>query len=70
MVRFASIIPYRDLIFPELARDIQSFEWIPMGAFNSKNFKTSVSPWIVTLDALKPYRTRLPDRVGFPPFLY
>lgn len=38
------------------ARDIQSWEYQPLGPFLSKNFATSVSPWIVTLDALAPFR--------------
>lgn len=38
------------------ARDIQKWEYIPLGPFLSKNFATSISPWIVTLDALEPFR--------------
>lgn len=38
------------------ARDIQAWEYQPLGPFLSKNFHTSVSPWIVTADALEPYR--------------
>ena len=38
------------------ARDIQSWEYQPLGPFLSKSFLTSVSPWIVTLDALAPFR--------------
>lgn len=38
------------------ARDIQKWEYIPHGPFLSKNFATSISPWIVTLDALEPCR--------------
>jgi fumarylacetoacetase len=38
------------------ARDIQSWEYQPLGPFLSKNFATTVSPWIVTLDALEPFR--------------
>ncbi len=38
------------------ARDIQKWEYQPLGPFLSKNFGTSVSPWIVTLDALEPFR--------------
>jgi fumarylacetoacetase len=40
------------------ARDIQAMESNPLGPINSKNFSTSISPWIVTLDALEPYRTK------------
>jgi fumarylacetoacetase len=39
------------------ARDIQSWEYQPLGPFLAKNFATSLSPWIVTLDALEPFRT-------------
>ncbi len=38
------------------ARDIQSWEYQPLGPFLSKNFATTVSPWIVTIDALAPFR--------------
>src|SRR6185437_6261151 len=36
------------------ARDIQQWEYIPLGPFNSKSFATSISPWVVTMDALEP----------------
>ena len=39
------------------ARDIQSWEYQPLGPFLAKNFATSISPWIVTLDALDPFRS-------------
>ena len=38
------------------ARDIQKWEYIPLGPFLAKNFASSMSPWIVTLDALEPFR--------------
>lgn len=38
------------------ARDIQSWEYVPLGPFLGKNFASSVSPWIVTLDALQPFK--------------
>ena len=38
------------------ARDIQTWEYQPLGPFLAKNFATTVSPWIVTLDALEPFR--------------
>jgi fumarylacetoacetase len=38
------------------ARDIQAWEYQPLGPFLSKNFASTVSPWIVTLDALEPFR--------------
>jgi fumarylacetoacetase len=37
------------------ARDIQKWEYVPLGPFNGKNFATSISPWVVTFDALKPF---------------
>ncbi|MFN2449864.1 MAG: fumarylacetoacetase [Candidatus Baltobacteraceae bacterium] len=42
------------------ARDIQAWEYQPLGPFLGKSFATSVSPWIVTLDALEPYRLQGP----------
>lgn len=39
------------------ARDIQAWEYQPLGPFLSKNFATSISPWVVTLEALAPFRT-------------
>ena len=47
-----------------LLREIQGFEMTPLGPFNGKNFGTTVSPWIVTLDALQPFKTGLPHRVS------
>jgi fumarylacetoacetase len=39
------------------ARDIQMWESAPLGPFNGKNFCTTISPWVVTLEALEPFRT-------------
>lgn len=39
------------------ARDIQAWEYQPLGPFLAKNFATTISPWIVTLEALAPFRT-------------
>ena len=44
------------------ARDIQAWEYQPLGPFLAKNFLTSVSPWIVTADALAPFRKAMPPR--------
>jgi len=44
------------------ARDVQAWEYQPLGPFLAKNFATSVSPWIVTLDALAPFRSPLAPR--------
>jgi fumarylacetoacetase len=42
------------------ARDIQKWEYVPLGPFLAKNFGTSISPWVVTLDALEPFRVTGP----------
>lgn len=44
------------------ARDIQSWEYVPLGPFLGKNFASTVSPWIVTLDALEPFRAPCPQQ--------
>jgi len=44
------------------ARDIQAWEYQPLGPFLAKSFATSISPWIVTLDALEPFRVEEPPR--------
>lgn len=44
------------------ARDIQAWEYVPLGPFLAKNFMTSISPWIVTAEALAPFALALPDR--------
>jgi fumarylacetoacetase len=49
------------------ARDIQAWEYQPLGPFLAKNFMTSVSPWIVTADALDPFRVAMPPRVDGDP---
>ena len=52
------------------ARDIQKWEYVPLGPFLSKNFATSISPWIVTMDALEPFRTKGPKQNPAPlPYL-
>lgn len=52
------------------ARDIQKWEYQPLGPFLSKSFATSVSPWIVTLDALEPFRVAGPAQDPVPlPYL-
>ncbi len=45
------------------ARDIQKWEYVPLGPFLAKNFASSISPWIVTLDALEPYRVEGPKAI-------
>ena len=49
------------------ARDIQAWEYVPLGPFLGKNFGSSMSPWVVTLDALEPFRIASP--VQDPPVL-
>ncbi len=44
------------------ARDIQAWEYQPLGPFLAKNFATSISPWVVTLDALEPFLKALPKQ--------
>ena len=44
------------------ARDIQSWEYIPLGPFLAKNFGSSVSPWVITTEALEPFRTPSPKQ--------
>ena len=44
------------------ARDIQAWEYQPLGPFQAKAFATSISPWIVTKAALEPFRTSTPER--------
>src|SRR5262245_20952227 len=44
------------------ARDIQAWEYQPLGPFLAKNFATSISPWVVTLEALEPFRRLLPPQ--------
>jgi fumarylacetoacetase len=44
------------------ARDIQAWEYQPLGPFLGKSFATSISPWVVTLDALEPYRVSGPPQ--------
>lgn len=51
------------LLFNDLsARDIQSWEYVPLGPFLSKNFGSVVSPWIVTLEALEPFKVNGPEQ--------
>ncbi len=51
------------VIFNDLsARDIQKWEYVPLGPFLSKNFGSVISPWIVTLEALDPFRVDGPDQ--------
>jgi fumarylacetoacetase len=52
------------------ARDIQKWEYVPLGPFLGKSFASTISPWIVTLDALEPFRTASPKQEPEPlPYL-
>lgn len=44
------------------ARDIQQWEYVPLGPFLAKNFGSTISPWVVTLDALEPFMTDGPKQ--------
>lgn len=44
------------LLFLPQARDIQKWEYVPLGPFLAKNFGTTISPWVVTMDALEPFK--------------
>lgn len=51
------------VVFNDLsARDIQKWEYVPLGPFLAKNFGSVISPWIVTLEALEPFRTNSPKQ--------
>jgi fumarylacetoacetase len=52
------------------ARDIQKWEYVPLGPFLAKNFASSISPWIITMDALEPFKTKGPKQEPTPlPYL-
>jgi fumarylacetoacetase len=52
------------------ARDVQRWEYVPLGPFLAKNFATTISPWVVTLEALEPFRTAGPKQDPAPlPYL-
>ncbi|MGE4346191.1 MAG: fumarylacetoacetase [Flavobacteriaceae bacterium] len=52
------------------ARDIQKWEYVPLGPFLAKSFASSISPWIVTLDALEPFRCESPKQEDPKPLPY
>lgn len=51
------------------ARDIQRWEYQPLGPFLGKNFASSISPWVVTLEALEPFRVETPPQDPILPYL-
>jgi fumarylacetoacetase len=48
------------------ARDIQKWEYVPLGPFTAKNFGTTISPWIVTMEALEPFRVPNQEQIPAP----
>ena len=46
------------------ARDIQAWEYVPLGPFLAKNFGTTISPWVVSMEALKPFIVDNMNQVG------
>jgi fumarylacetoacetase len=48
------------------ARDIQQWEYVPLGPFQGKAFATSISPWVVTSEALEPFRRHGPEQIPQP----
>lgn len=48
------------------ARDVQKWEYVPLGPFCGKNLGTTISPWVVTLEALEPFRCRGPSQEPTP----
>lgn len=52
------------------ARDIQAWEYVPLGPFNGKNFATTISPWVVLADALETFRTQgIENQTPLQPYL-
>ena len=56
-ISFYSIQHYINIFSPPIiARDIQKWEYVPLGPFLAKNFGTTISPWVVTMEALEPFK--------------
>lgn len=49
-----------------IARDIQQWEYVPLGPFLGKSFGTTISPWVVPMDALMPFVVSNPEQVSTP----
>lgn len=59
------------LTLDSAARDIQGLEMVPLGPMNGKSFSTSISPWVIPLDALEPFATEAPAKeIPAPVFLH
>lgn len=65
-----NLIPlFQNITFFSTARDIQKWEYVPLGPFGAKNLGTTISPWVVTLEALEPFQ--VPNMAQDPkPFPY
>lgn len=48
------------------ARDIQQWEYVPLGPFNAKTFASAISPWVVTMQALEPFKVKGPQQLPEP----
>ena len=46
------------------ARDIQKWEYVPLGPFLGKSFASSISPWIITMEALEPFKIKTPKQLS------
>jgi len=63
-----STVKAEDYIFGKVlfndwsARDVQKWEYVPLGPFLAKNFASSISPWVVTMEALEPFRVSGPEQ--------
>lgn len=55
------------LVPSPIARDIQQWEYVPLGPFLGKSFGTTISPWVVPMDALMPFVVPNPEQVSTPP---
>ncbi len=61
-------MPVHDLlyiVFYVAARDIQAWEYVPLGPFLGKNFGTTISPWVVPMEALMPFVEPNPVQVNW-----
>ena len=52
------------------ARDLQKWEYVPLGPFTAKNFATTISPWVVTMEALMPFVVKGEEQINPTPFSY
>lgn len=55
--------PRSSAVLSFLARDIQKWEYVPLGPFLGKSFGTTISPWVVPMDALMPFVVPNPEQV-------